>query len=105
MQDFDVTSNIKAIERIKSQLLSCVADLYDNMLNTEATASQRSDILSDIIIFTYVLSARLGIPYQNLDSKALNKLKLGVLERESNLFTDLSHLYKHLENRKRTEEN
>ncbi len=99
--EMDITGNIKLIERLKSQLLTSVADLHENLLSNEK-AQERADILANITILTYVLGNRLGISNQSLDAKINGKLKLGVLDTQNSLHSDLATLYKHYERRKKT---
>ena len=63
--DFDVTQNIKLVEKLKSEILSSVSDLFSQMImpskNLAANSNERAQILADIIIFTYILGDKLGI--------------------------------------------
>lgn len=97
---FDITKNIKTIEVIKSRILVEVASLYENMVEVNADQERRIDILSEIIILTYYLSDKLGIDYNKLDEKMINKLKIAVLQEDSNTYTDISALLKHLDRKK-----
>lgn len=94
--DFDITKNIRIIEMLKSQLLTDIADLYNNLYQTNSEFSERSDILADLILTTYLLSNRLGLSYNSLDLKVINKLKLGVLEENSPLHDDVSELLRYI---------
>lgn len=99
-KEFDITRSLKIIEKLKAQLLSDVANLFSGMLDYgKQTYGDRGDILANIIILTYLLAKRLGIPYNTLDMKIRNKLKLGVLENtdEQEWFSDLTALLRHLD--------
>ncbi len=95
--DFDITGNIKAIEKLKYELLAGITDLYGGLLMSDSNSAQRAEILSNIVIMTYLLSSRLGISYYALDTKVLSKLKLGILEDNNILFPELSALYKYID--------
>lgn len=94
---FDITKNIKTIEVLKSRLLSEVAFLHENMVQINSDKERRTDILSEIIILTYILSNKLGIDYKKLDEKVINKLKLAILEEDSSSYTDISSLLKYID--------
>ncbi|WP_058486074.1 MazG-like family protein [Defluviitalea phaphyphila] len=99
-KEFDITKSLKIVEKLKSQILSDVANLFSGMVDyNEQSSSDRSDTLANIIILTYLLSKRLGIPYSKLDMKIKNKLKLGILEssNEKEWFADLTALLRHLD--------
>ncbi len=94
--DFDITKNIRTIEMLKSQLLSGVSDLHADLLNVSIDRDERSEILADILIVTYLLANRLGVSHKSLDAKAIHKLKLGMLEDNDALHDDLTALFKHI---------
>lgn len=80
--DIDITKNIKVIENYKCQLLNSLAELFTSMADTSAPTSSRNDILSNMVLLTYLLGDKLGVSYHTLDNKVLNKIKLGMLEEE-----------------------
>lgn len=94
--DFDITKNIKLIEMLKGQLLTGIADLYNNLAQSSADSAERGEILSDLMILTYLLSNRLGFSYSTLDLKIISKLKIGILEENDSLHNDLVALLKHM---------
>lgn len=94
--DFDITKNVKLIEMLKSQLLAGVSDLYANLAYSKSDISERNDIIADLLIITYLLANKLGLSYNTLDLKAINKLKLGVLEDDNDLHSDIAMLLKHM---------
>ena len=100
-RDIDITGNITAIEGLKVQLLDCITRLYKSLIDGEATTRDRSDILADLVIITYVLSDRLGVSYQGLDMRILKHLRLGILEENSSeeWHRTLSDLSQYLANR------
>ncbi|HPT76293.1 MAG TPA: MazG-like family protein [Defluviitaleaceae bacterium] len=99
-REFDITRSLKIVEKLKSQMLCDIAQLFSEMVEcNEESHEERADLLANIIILTYLLSKRLGISYNTLDMKIYNKLKLGILENmdEQEWFTDLTALMRHLE--------
>ncbi len=96
VQDFDITKNIRLVEMLKSQLLTNIADLYTNLSAEEPNLSERREILSDMLVITYMLSNRLGFSYSSIDIKAIKKLKLGVLDKNQYMHTDITSLLRHL---------
>ncbi len=95
-EDFDVTQNIKLVEMLKSRLLTATADLYANLAEDEPNVVERGEILSNMIIITYMLSNRLGLSYSSIDIKAVKKLRLEILEENQYMHDDMSSLLRHL---------
>ncbi len=101
-KSIDITKNIKIIEWLKSELLSSVASLFENLVKgINSSREAIIDILANIILVTYVLGKRLGINYSNLDMRVKEKIRLGVLEdhKIESWFGDLSSLKKHMDGR------
>ncbi len=96
VQDFDITKNIKLIEMLKCQLLTNIADLHTNLSNDESDLNERGEILSDLLIITYMLANRLGFSYGSIDVKAIKKLKFGILDESQFMHNDMSSLLRHL---------
>ncbi|MFP4697991.1 MAG: MazG-like family protein [Eubacteriales bacterium] len=98
--DLDITRKIKHIEKLKSSLLSQIADLFVSMSEEDQLEGDTSvGILADILILTYLLSNKLGTPNEALDLKVINKLKLAIIENENNAsdwHNELTLLQKHL---------
>ncbi len=95
-QDFDITKNIRLIEMLKNQLLTNVADLYTNLSAEDANLIERKELLSDLIIITYMLSNRLGFSHSSIDIRAVKKLRLGILDEKQSMYTDTASLLRHL---------
>jgi hypothetical protein len=101
-REIDITKNIKIIESLKCELLSDISQLYTSMSEYSTSESaERDDILANMIMITYMLSKRLGISYQALDMKILNKLKLGIIENDNEWYLELVALSKHIEKSRR----
>ncbi len=92
---FDITKNIKTIEILKSRLLSEVAFLHESMLKSHADLEERLDVISEIILLSYLLSEKLGISYKEIDGKIIEKLRVAMLQ-ENNQFSNLSSLKDHI---------
>ena len=97
--DFDITKNIRLIERLKSQMLNSVAEVF-TMLASGAKASQEAlaGCLGKIIVACYLLGRRLGIHYALIDQTIEDQIRLGIIEGndiEQN-YGDLSELQQHL---------
>lgn len=80
-QDTDITKNIRMIEFLKCELLNTVASLYQNLLKgTKVGQGVIQDILANLIMVTYLLGKRLGISYSMIDSRVMEKIRIGMLE-------------------------
>lgn len=96
MADLDITKNIRIIEKLKSELLSDVAQLYESMLFLSGE-QDREALLADIVIKTYLLSKRLGIGYETLDERIVKTLRLAVIQDEAMRYEDVGQLFTHME--------
>jgi hypothetical protein len=106
-KEIDITRNIKLIEWLKSELLTDLASLFKVLAGgfREEIHDAVSEILSNIILITYLLGKRLGISYNAIDLKVHNKIKLGLVENHDveKYYGDLSELSRHLGNFRRRE--
>lgn len=99
-RDFDITKTIKIIEWLKAQLLADVSQLFSGMVEGSSRRSdEHIDTLANMIILIYLLGKKLGVSYDALDVKVLNKLKLGMLESDNTTdwLADLAMLSRHLD--------
>jgi hypothetical protein len=102
-QDTDITKNIRVIEFLKSELLTAVASLYQNLLKgTKVEQDVMQDILANLVLVTYLLGKRLGISYSLIDSRILEKIRIGMLEdhETERWYGDLSDLSEYLNKKK-----
>lgn len=102
-QETDITKNIKVIEFLKSELLTAVASLYQNLLKgTKVGQDVMQDILANLVLVTYLLGKRLGISYSLIDSSILEKIRIGMLEdhETEKWYGDLSDLGEYLNKKK-----
>ncbi len=102
-EDFNVISNIRLIEHIKSQILYVVADLF-NLLSKGSNIAKDSLVscISGAIILFYILGEKLGYSYIKIDEEIKKSLQLGIdegdeLEQNNK---SLSNLLEHLNKRK-----
>jgi len=99
-RDFDITKTIKTIEWLKSQLLADVSQLFSGMVEGPAKRSdEHIDTLANMVILIYLLGKKLGVSYDTLDLKMLNRLKLGMLDSNNTeeWQADLASLSRHLD--------
>lgn len=96
VQDFEITKNIRLIEMLKNQMLTNIADLFSNLLAQEPDLYERKELLADMIIITYMLSDRLGISHEYIDSTAIKKLRLGILDKNQTMYQDAVSLLRYL---------
>lgn len=102
-QETDITRNIRVIEFLKSELLTAVASLYQNLLKgTKVGQDVMQDILANLVLVTYLLGKRLGISYSLIDSRILEKIRIGMLEdhETEKWYGDLSDLGEYLNKKK-----
>lgn len=92
----DVTKNIRVIENLKSELLSCIAHLYSRMAADDCDDLKEValDTLSNTIIIGYLLSRRLGLDYAALEKDITAKIRLGLIQEHETekYFGDLTAL-------------
>lgn len=102
-KELDVAKNIKIIESLKCELLSDLSQLYTEMANSDSVEQhEKDDILANMIMVTYMLAKRLGVPYHVLDMKILNKLKVGIIQNGDNeWYKEIAGLSKHIEKSRR----
>lgn len=106
-KEIDITRNIKLIEWLKSELLTDLANLFKVLARgvREEMHESVSEILSNIILISYLLGRRLGISYNAIEMKVHNKVKLGLVENHDveKYYGDLSELSRHLGSFRRKE--
>ena len=104
-KEIDITRNIKIIEWLKSQLLADLADLFMVLASggREELHEAVGDVLSNIILISYLLGKRLGVSYNAVEMKIQNKVRLGLVENNDveKYYGDLSELSRHLGSRRK----
>ncbi len=95
-----ISTNMRAIDTIKSEILSEVANLYKAMAECDEINGYDdvSDKIATIIAMDYLLARRLGIGLSAVDAKISELLSIAIdnnheLELE---FSDMSELKKHI---------
>ena len=98
-----ISTNMRAIDTIKSEILSEVAKLYRTLAECDEINGYDdvSDIVATIIAMDYLLARRLGISHSAVDAKINELLSIAIdnnheLELE---FSDMSELRKHISKR------
>lgn len=99
----NISTNIKAVDTIKSEILSEVASLYKALADYDEVDgySNVESSISTIIAMDYILARRLGISFKNIDSKIIELLTIaeeGGHELEV-AFSDMSELKKYVKGR------
>lgn len=94
-RDMDIMKNFKTIEWLKSEMLTSVASLYELLAKGEEDIKKDlEDLISNIILLSYLLSKRLGLEYEDVSSALENKIKLNLIENHQieRWYGDLSEL-------------
>ncbi len=99
----NIANNLKAIEGIKSDILSEVASLYKKLADYDELSDYGSveSSISTIIAMDYILARHLGIAYNTVDARICELL--GMAEESSHPleleFSDMSELFKYIRKR------
>jgi len=99
-REVDIAGTLRIIEKLKSQMLMDVAQLFSDLNEPNRSSSiERGDLLADIVILSYLLSKKLGISHQQIDRRIINKTRLGLVESDSSdrWHKELAELLKHFE--------
>ncbi len=96
----NITTNIRAIEAIKSGILNEVAKLYTELADFEDTEIYEnvSGSIATIIAMDYILARRLGLEFGDIDKK-ISELTSIAEENGHELekaFCDMSELRSHI---------
>lgn len=99
----NISTNIKAVDTIKSEILSEVASLYRALADYDEVGEYDSvqNSISTIIAMDYILARRLGLSFKSVDSKITELLTIaeeGGHELEV-AFSDMSELKKYVKGR------
>ncbi len=91
----DVIKNFRTIEWLKSEILTSIARLYEILATGEEnTKEDMEDLLSNIILLSYLLGRRLGLDYEDINLNLKNKIKLNIVQDHQieKWYGDLSQL-------------
>lgn len=99
----NISTNIKAVDTIKSEILSEVASLYRALADYDEVGEYDSvqNSISTIIAMDYILSRRLGLSFKGVDAKITELLTIaeeGGHELEV-AFSDMSELKRYVKGR------
>lgn len=101
--NIDIIRNVKIIEWLKCELLTSIAKLFELLAKgVENTKDDILDIISNVILVSYLLGKRLGLSYETINLKVENKIKLGMIEEHKieKWYGDLSELNENFSNRR-----
>ncbi|MCD8180404.1 MAG: MazG-like family protein [Firmicutes bacterium] len=99
----NISANLKAIEMIKGEIISEIANLYKTLADYDEIGEYENVIneIATVIAMDYILARRLGVSFAGIDNKITELLTIGEengneLEIE---FSDMSELRKYLKSR------
>jgi len=101
--ELDIAKNIRLVEWLKSELLTSVAELFRLLANgIKGSQEALADCLSSMIVAAYLLGKRLGVPFEMIDRKMENKIRLGIIEEHDveKYYGDLTSLSEYYRARK-----
>jgi len=98
-KEMDVARRAKLIEWLKTEMLDETARLFRGLW--EGRQASIVDALAGLIVNSYLLARRLGIPYQELDGAVRDKLDEHKRQNHQleEWYGDLSSLERHLDGR------
>ncbi|HLR21702.1 MAG TPA: MazG-like family protein [Tissierellaceae bacterium] len=98
--NIDIARNMKTIEWLKVELLSNIAYLHKVFVNNDDnTKEDLEDIISNIILQSYILGKRLGIDYEEMDSALQENIKLNLIKEHKleKWYGDISQLLEYIQ--------
>ena len=98
-KEIDIIKNMKTIEWLKAELLGNISSLYTDMANNDDTTRENlEDLVSNIVLNSYVLGKRLGINYKSIDKALIGNVRLNLVEEHKieKWYGDLSSLMEHI---------
>lgn len=95
-----IAKNIKLIERLKSELLTAVANFFKALL--QGSEGLILEALSRMIVICFLLGRRMGFSYQRIEQAVEQKVKIYLQEKEKDegLSGDLEDFSSYLESHK-----
>ncbi len=97
--NMDVIKNLRTIEWLKSEILTSIANLYEVLAKGEEnTKEDMEDLISNIILLSYLLGKRLGLSYEDINSNLKDKVKFNIVKEHQieKWYGDLSQLLEFL---------
>lgn len=100
-RDRDIMKNLKVIDWLKAELVSSVAALLRAMVKGSETLIL--ECITGIIITTYVLAARVGIPFSRIDLNVKARLQDSAMKDHEveKWFGDITNLRYYMEENRR----
>lgn len=98
--NIDIARNMKTIEWLKAELLTNIAYLHKAFVNNDDnTRENLEDIISSVILESYILGKRLGIDYQDMDLALEENIKLNLIKEHKieKWYGDISELLEHIQ--------
>ncbi|HEY2491547.1 MazG-like family protein [Paenibacillus sp. IHBB 10380] len=98
-KDLDVAKRAKVIEWLKTEVVDHVSRLFKALW--EGSTARVGDSLASLIMSSYILGRRLGVPYRDIDNLLLDKLKKHKQEGHQleDWYQDISALEEHVRKR------
>ncbi len=98
-KELDVAKRAKVIEWLKTELIDQVSRLFKALW--EGNTARVGDSLASLMMSSYILGRRLGIPYRELDTLLLEKLRKHRQEGHEleDSYKDISALEEHMRKR------
>ncbi len=95
----NISTNLKAIDTLKSSVLCGIARLYSELANHDTDLDERviEDEIASVIAMCYMLSKRLGFDYSDIDSSMCTILSGSIDENsDEENSTDMASLNKYI---------
>jgi len=98
--DFNIASNANMIEILKTEILNSCSDVFSTLL-LKNDKDDLTSSLSSMVLFSYILAKRCGIPFSDVDKGIIDKATLGMIDEHKleKEFKDLSHIKKYISER------
>lgn len=99
--DMDIMKNLKIIEWLKAELVASVAALFKAMV--KGSEELILDCITGIIITTYILGIRVGIPFSRIDLSVKTRLRDNSMKEHEveKWFGDITNLRYYMEENRR----
>lgn len=72
-QEMDIAKRLKVLDWLKTELVEQVSRLFRGLHS--GSEEKIKDSLASLIVTTYVMGRRLGLPFRTLDEAVIQKLK------------------------------
>lgn len=98
-KDINVIKDLKIVEWLKCELLSAVAQLFEFLtIGDNSNREEVLDMMSNIVLLSYLLGKRLGFSYETIESKVNDHIKLSLANDHTieKWYGDLGELQKYL---------